>query len=55
MAQLKSVTPDVESELEAFWRIGHETALVIQSAQVTEDLETGEIDVSALLNLDIEE
>ncbi|MBT3604159.1 MAG: response regulator [Candidatus Latescibacteria bacterium] len=46
---------DVESELEAFWRIGHETALVIQSAQVTEDLETGEIDVSALLNLDIEE
>ncbi|MFT5366043.1 MAG: DNA-binding response OmpR family regulator [Candidatus Latescibacterota bacterium] len=46
---------DVDAELEAFWRMGQETALVIQSAQVTEDLETGEIDVSALLNLDIEE
>jgi CheY-like chemotaxis protein len=46
---------DVEAELEAFWRIGQETGMVIQSAQVTEDLESGEIDVSALLNLDIEE
>lgn len=46
---------DVEAELEAFWRIGQETGLVIQSAQVTADLESGEIDVSALLNLDIEE
>lgn len=46
---------DVDAELEAFWRIGLEAGLVIQAAQVTEDLETGEIDVSALLNLDIEE
>ena len=45
----------VEEELEAFWRMGQEVGVVIQSAQVTEDLETGEIDVSALLNLDVEE
>ncbi len=42
---------DREAELETLWRLGLEAALCIRSAQVAEDLDEGEIDVTELLNL----
>ena len=44
---------DSESQevLDTLWRLGTEAALCMRSAQLAEDLDAGDIDVSALLNL----
>jgi DNA-binding response OmpR family regulator len=51
---LQNAELDVEPEMETLWRLGLESSLAIRAAQIQEELESGEIDVSALLNLDIE-
>jgi DNA-binding response OmpR family regulator len=42
---------ETQEELEALWRLGLEAALCIRSAQMAEDLDAGDIDVSELLSL----
>ena len=42
---------DTQTQLDSLWRLGLEAALCIRSAQVTEDLDAGDIDVSELLSL----
>jgi hypothetical protein len=42
---------DTQTQLDSLWRLGLEAALCIRSAQVAEDLDSGNIDVSELLSL----
>jgi DNA-binding response OmpR family regulator len=43
---------DRQAELDSLWRLGQEAALAIRAAQLTEDLEIGEVDVSGLLGIE---
>jgi transcriptional regulator with GAF, ATPase, and Fis domain len=43
---------DRQAELDSLWRLGQEAALAIRAAQVTEDLEVGDVDVSSLLGIE---
>ena len=50
---LDNVELDEDIVVESFWHLSQEAALAIHSAQVVEDLDSGDIDVSALLNVDL--
>jgi len=41
-----------EEELEALWRLGQEAALVLDAAQMSVDLEAGDLEIDSLFNLD---
>ena len=43
---------DGQSEQDSLWHLAQEAALAIRAAQVTKDLETGDVDFSALLNVE---
>ncbi len=43
---------DRQAELDSLWQLGQEAALTLRAAQVTRDLETGELDVSGLLGIE---
>ncbi len=53
--RLESDELDEDTKRDAFWRLGQEAALTIRAAQVAEDLDAGDLDVTALLNVDLGE
>jgi hypothetical protein len=43
---------DQQSRLDTLWRLGREAALVLHTVEMNSDLESGELDVSALLDIE---
>lgn len=52
IGNIETSEEDQETVLNSLWRLAREAALVLRAAQVTSDMEAGDIDVDALLKMD---